>query len=56
MLHVVAVPAEPDFDCVAVKRGRDVVLLVADTLLSRRGAAAMTTALAALAELFIDKT
>ena len=46
VLHVLAVPSEPNFDCIAVRRGRDVVLLVADTLLSPRGAAAMTAALA----------
>lgn len=47
MFRVISVPAA-DADCIAVRRGRDVVVCVADRLLSPRGAAAIAAALAQL--------
>jgi hypothetical protein len=46
VLHIRTIP-DPDLDCVVVRRGRDVTVFVAESLLSRRAAAAITKALRA---------
>lgn len=49
MLRVITTPGS-DFDCLAVRRGRDVVVCVAERLLSPRGAVALTAVLTALSQ------
>jgi hypothetical protein len=44
VLHLLTVAAG-DFDCIAVRQGRDVVLCVAETLLTARGAVSINHAL-----------
>jgi hypothetical protein len=48
VLHLLTVAAG-DFDCIAVRHGRDVVLCVDETLLTARGAVSINHALRHLA-------
>lgn len=54
--YVVTTVTSEDFDCIAVRRGDEVVICVADALLSARGAAAMTQALSALPDSDLEES
>lgn len=44
MLHIRTIRTQ-DFDCIVVRKGRDVIVYVAESLLSARAAASITRAL-----------
>jgi hypothetical protein len=46
VLHIRTIPAS-DVDCIVVRKGRDVIVYVAESLLSPRTAATLTRALRA---------